>query len=42
MTDPAPPAEPLGERPTLLWRVFATALVVFLLTWALTWVNAYG
>jgi hypothetical protein len=42
MTDPAPPAEPLAERPTLLWRVFATALAVFLLTWALTWVNAYG
>ncbi|MGW0775583.1 hypothetical protein ACWD01_18480 [Streptomyces sp. NPDC002835] len=42
MTDPAPPAEPLAERPTLLWGVFAGALAVFLLTWALTWFNAYG
>ncbi|MEW2630116.1 hypothetical protein AB0903_00190 [Streptomyces sp. NPDC048389] len=42
MTDPAPPAEPLPERPTALWGVFAAALVVFLVTWGLTWANAYG
>ncbi|MEV7301336.1 hypothetical protein [Streptomyces clavifer] len=41
MKPPERDTEAPPERPTLLWGVSFAALGVFLLTWALLWLNAY-
>ncbi|WP_353943427.1 hypothetical protein ABII15_18445 [Streptomyces sp. HUAS MG91] len=39
----APPAGPgTTDRPTALWDVCLASLGVFLVSWALCWVNAYA
>ncbi|MFE8010294.1 hypothetical protein [Streptomyces sp. NPDC057418] len=41
MTTPEPDTEAQPERPALLRGISAAALGVFLITWALLWLNAY-
>ncbi|WP_405389435.1 hypothetical protein OG596_16820 [Streptomyces sp. NBC_01102] len=42
MTPPEPDTEARPERPTLLWGVSLASSGVFLVTWALLWLNAYA
>ncbi|MEU8506144.1 hypothetical protein AB0C40_15795 [Streptomyces brevispora] len=37
----APPEKAVPDRPTLLWGVSFASVGVFLITWALLWLNAY-